>query len=218
MANRYRAFSTTAALLGWFALILQLILTIELAIDNGRSVSAALWQWIGYFTITTNALVALSLSATAIGPRGATSRFFGRPDVHSMIAMSIIIVSLIYNLLLRQLWHPRGWQLLADVLLHDVMPLLFLLHWWLAVPKDSLHWQQVIAWQIYPAVYFVYAIARGAVDGWYPYPFLDVSTLGYLQVLINAAVIVLAFIAVALILVALGRRQVRGASSRGETA
>ena len=48
-----RAFSTMAALLGWFALTLQLILTIQLAVDHGRSVPAALWQWIDYFTITT---------------------------------------------------------------------------------------------------------------------------------------------------------------------
>jgi len=212
MANRSRAFSTTAALLGWFALTLQLILTIQLAVDNSSSVPAALWQWIGYFTITTNILVALALSASALGQRGAETKFFGRPDVHSMIAMSIVIVSLIYNLLLRQLWHPHGWQLLADVLMHDVMPLLFLLHWWLVIPKTSLHWRQVGAWQIYPAAYFVYAIARGALNGWYPYPFLDVPTLGYLRVLINAAVILLAFVAVGLGLVALARQQSRGVS------
>jgi hypothetical protein len=210
--SRTRAFLTVAALLGWFALTLQLILTIQLAVEHGRSVPAALWQWIGYFTITTNILAAVALSASAIGPRGAAMRFFGRPDVHTMTAMSIVIVSVIYNLLLRQLWHPHGWQLLADVLMHDVMPLVFLLHWWLATPKASLRWQQVGAWQIYPAAYFVYALARGAVNGWYPYPFLDVATLGYLQVLINAVVILLAFVAVALLLVALARWQARGAA------
>jgi hypothetical protein len=207
MMSRTRAFSTVAALLGWFALTLQLILTIQLAVEHGRSVPAALWQWIGYFTITTNILVAVALSASAVGPRASVMRFFGRPDVHSMIAMSIVIVSVIYNLLLRQLWHPHGWQLLADVLMHDVMPLVFLLHWWLAMPKAALRWQQVGAWQIYPAAYFVYALARGAANGWYPYPFLDVATLGYLRVLINAVAILLAFVAVALLLVALARRQ-----------
>ncbi len=154
-------------------------------------------------------LVALALSASALGPSGETKRFFGRPDVHSMIAMSIVIVSLIYNLLLRQLWHPQGWHLLADVLMHDVMPLLFVLHWWLVIPKASLHWRQVGAWQVYPAAYFLYALARGALNGWYPYPFLDVPTLGYGQVLINAVVILLAFVAVGLALVALARQQTR---------
>ncbi len=217
MANRSRAFSAMAALLGWFALGLQLILTVQLALDHRRSVPAALWQWIGYFTITTNVLVALALGASALGARGETKRFFGRPDVHSMIAMSIVIVSVIYNVLLRQLWHPQGWHLLADVLLHDVMPLLFVLHWWLVIPKASLHWRQVGAWQIYPAAYFLYALARGALNGWYPYPFLNVPTLGYGQVLINAAVILLAFVVVALVLVALARRQASRVSKAFET-
>ena len=131
--------------------------------------------------------------------------------------MSIVIVSLIYNLLLRQLWHPQGRQLLADMLMHDVMPLLFLLHWWLVIPKESLHWRQIGAWQIYPAAYFVYSLARGALNGWYPYPFFDVPKLGYLQVLINAALILLAFVAVALVLVAVARRQTRRASKAFES-
>jgi len=118
-------------------------------------------------------------------------------------------VSAIYNLLLRQLWHPQGWQIAADVTLHDVMPALFLLHWSMAVPKAALRWPQVVYWQLYPAAYFAYVLVRGAVDGWYPYPFLDVTTLGYLRVLIDACVVLLLFIVIALLLVALARWQVR---------
>jgi hypothetical protein len=40
--------------------------------------------------------------------------------------------------LLRHLWHPQGWQFIADELLHDVMPLLFLGYWWFCVPKGTL--------------------------------------------------------------------------------
>jgi hypothetical protein len=209
MPNRYRPFAAAAALLGWLALALQLLLSIQLTIANGQGALAGVWAYVGYFTITTNVLVALALTAAARGPRGTISRFFGRPDVQTAIAMSIAIVGAIYNLLLRQLWHPQGWQLVADVTLHDVMPALFLLHWWLAVPKATLRWQQPVCWQLYPAVYFVYVLMRGAMDGWYPYPFLDVARLGYLRVLIDACAMMLAFIAIALLLVALGRWQVR---------
>ncbi len=174
--------------------------------------ASALWLWIGYFTITTNLLVAMALSAWAIGPHGPINRFFGRPDVQSMVAMSIVIVSLVYNLLLRGLWQPQGWQWLADVTLHDVMPLLFVVHWWLAVPKASLNWWQIVFWQIYPAAYFVYVLIRGAANGWYPYPFIDVTTLGYPRVLVNALAVMLAFIVVAALLMALGRWQARRSS------
>ena len=209
MLNRYRLFAAIAALLGWFTLALQLLLSIQLSIANGQGALAGVWTYIGYFTILTNVLVALTLTADARGPRGTLSRFFTRPDVHTAISMSIVIVAAIYNLMLRQLWQPQGWQIVTDNILHVVMPVLFLLYWWLAVPKATLRWPQVIVWQLYPAAYFAYVLARGAVDHWYPYPFLDVTKLGYLLVLVDACAVLLVFVAVALLLVALGRWQVR---------
>ena len=197
------------ALLGWLALALQLWLSIQLTIANGQGAVAGVWIYFGYFTILTNVLAAMALTAAAHGAHGAVSRYFVRADVHTAIAMSIVIVAVIYNLMLRQLWHPHGWQIVADNILHVVMPALFLLHWWLAIPKATLRWPQVFVWQAYPATYFAYVLLRGAVNGWYPYPFLDVTTLGYLRVLIDACAVLLVFVVVALLLVALGRWQVR---------
>jgi hypothetical protein len=215
MPNRYRSFATIAALLGWLALALQLLLSIQLTIANGQGALAGVWAYVGYFTILTNVLAAMALTAAARGPHGAVSRFFTRPEVHTAIAMSIVIVAAIYNLMLRQLWQPHGWQIVADNTLHLVMPALFLLYWWLAVPKATLRWPQVMVWQLYPAAYFAYALIRGAITHWYPYPFLDVGTLGYLRVLINACAVLLVFVAVALLLVALGRWKVRRSRKTG---
>jgi hypothetical protein len=209
VATRYRTLAALFALLGWCALALQLALTIQLIVGHGGSAPFALWRWIGYFTITTNLLVATALTAWAMTPCGPISGFFASPGVQSMVAMSIIIVSLVYNLLLRGLWRPQGWQWLADVTLHDAMPLLFVVHWWLAVPKASLQWRDIGLWQMYPAAYFVYALLRGAMDGWYPYPFVDVTTLGYARVLVNALIVLLAFVVVAAMLMTLGRWQAR---------
>ncbi|MBD8879961.1 Pr6Pr family membrane protein [Rhodanobacter sp. 7MK24] len=202
-------FAAATALLGWFALALQLWLSIQLTVANGQGALAGVWIYLDYFTILTNMLVAMALTAAARGPHGAASRFFARPDVQTAAAMSIIIVALVYNLMLRQLWQPHGWQIVADNMLHVAMPALFLLHWWLAVPKETLRWPQAFAWQAYPAAYFIYVLMRGAADGRYPYPFLDVGALGYLRVLVNACAVLLAFVVVALMLIALGRWQAR---------
>jgi hypothetical protein len=207
--NRQRIFAAMVGLLGWLTLALQLLLSIRLGIGNGHGVWGGVWAYLGYFTILTNVLVALVLTAAARGPRGAISRRLVRADVQTATAMSIVIVAAVYNLMLRQLWQPHGWQIVADNMLHVVMPALFLLHWWLAVPKATLRWSQVFAWQLYPAAYFLYVLLRGALDGHYPYPFLDVTALGYLRVLIDACVVLLAFVVVALALVALGRWQMR---------
>ncbi|MFA6229863.1 MAG: Pr6Pr family membrane protein [Rhodanobacter sp.] len=209
MPNRYRHFAAFGALLGWLALALQLLLSIQLTIANGQGALAGVWIYFGFFTVLTNLFVAMALTAAAGHGAGSIGQFFRRADVHTALAMSIIIVCAIYNLMLRQLWHPHGWQIVADDTLHVVMPLLFVLHWWLAVPKVSLRWVQIAGWQAYPAAYFVYALARGALNQWYPYPFLDVSALGYLQVLLNACAVLLVFVAVAALLLALARWQLR---------
>ena len=49
-------------------------------------------------------------------------------------------------------------------------------------------------WACYPLTYFGYALSRGAVGDKYPYPFIDVGRLGWLQVVLNAGSIALAFI------------------------
>lgn len=209
MPNRYRPFAAIAAVIGWLALGLQLLLTIRLAIANDRGALAGVWIYLGYFTVLTNLAAALALTAAASGRRGTLGAFFARPGVHTAIAMAIIVVAAVYHLLLRQLWQPQGWQVVGDDALHTLMPLLFVLYWWLAVPKSTLRWRHVLVWQVYPAGYFAYALARGALNGWYPYPFLEVSTLGYLRVLGNAFGVLMVFIVVGLLLVALGRWQAR---------
>ncbi|MEO8810757.1 MAG: Pr6Pr family membrane protein [Rhodanobacter sp.] len=209
MPTRHRAFAATAAVIGWLALGLQLLLTVRLTVANGSGAWVGVWIYLGYFTVLTNLAAALALTASAMRPHGGLGKFFSSPGVQGAIAMSIIVVAAIYHLLLRQLWQPQGWQVVGDDALHTVMPVLFVLHWWLAVPKAHLRWRDVLGWQAYPAAYLAYALARGALNGWYPYPFLDVQALGYPRVLGNATGVLLVFVAAGLMLTAIGRWQAR---------
>jgi hypothetical protein len=69
----------------------------------------------------------------------------------------------------------------------------------------TLRYAQIAYWAIYPGLYFVYALLRGALSGFYAYPFIDVAALGYLRVLENALGILVGFIVIAAILIALAR-------------
>jgi pimeloyl-ACP methyl ester carboxylesterase len=44
--------------------------------------------------------------------------------------------------------------------------------------RARLDWREVIAWALYPVFYLVATMARGALTGEYPYPFLDIRVLG----------------------------------------
>ena len=181
-------------MVGWFALILQLLLTVRLAQSQGRSVLAGVWIYLDYFTILTNALVAVSLTVAARGPRGGMGRWLMQPESITAIAGSILIVGMVYNLVLRGIWQPTGWQRLADELLHVAMPLLYLIYWWLASARMRLRLRPLLGWLLYPLGYLLYALARGALDGRYPYPFLDVTALGLARVLRNGALVAGAFV------------------------
>ena len=63
-----RLLATAAALTGWVALLLQLWLTVGIVIAQGRGWPMGLVVYFGFFTILTNLLATLGLSAWRIGP------------------------------------------------------------------------------------------------------------------------------------------------------
>ena len=202
-----------AALAGWVGLAVQQYLIFYSRWSTGASLLGGLVNFFSFFTVLTNTLVVVVLSYAVVHRDSAAKRFFLAPQVSSAIAASIIVVSLAYNLLLRHLWSPQGFQFIADELLHDVMPLLFLIYWWRCVPKGQLRFRHVGVWVIYPLVYFGYVLLRGDLLGQYQYPFIDVLTLGYPQVFVNAGGLLVGFVLVALAMVGLDKRLGRAQSN-----
>ena len=196
---------TLMALLGWSGLAIQLDMVLLARWTSGASLLGGLVNYFSFFTILTNTLVATVLTYAA-GTRSSKGRtFFLQPWVSSGIGVSIIVVGVAYNLLLRNLWQPQGLQWLANELLHDVMPVLFTLYWWCCVPKGTLRLSYIGLWGLYPIVYFAYILLRGHLLGVYPYPFIDVEKLGYAQTFVNAFGILAGFVFVALVVVVIDR-------------
>lgn len=194
-----------AAVLGWTGLSIQLYLILLGRWELGASLLGGLVNFFSFFTVLTNTLVAVVLT-WELTPRQSPARlWFLLPSIRSGIAVSIALVSLAYNLLLRHLWQPEGWQFVADELLHDVMPLLYIVYWWLYVPKGTLRLGHIGLWVIYPLVYFAWLLLRGELLAAYPYPFIDVASLGYPQVFINAGGILVGFVGIALAVVGVDR-------------
>lgn len=200
-----KRYVAAAALAGWVGLAIQQYLIFYSRWDAGASLLGGLINFFSFFTVLTNTLTAVVLSYAWVKRDSAAKRFFLAPSVSSGIAVSIVVVGLAYSLLLRHLWQPEGFQLIADELLHDVMPVLFLIYWWRCVPKGTLRLKHIGAWVIYPLVYFAYALLRGDLLGQYQYPFIDVGTLGYPQVFVNAGGILAGFVLVALAVVGLDK-------------
>ncbi len=194
-------------MLGWLGLSIQLYLVFYSRWSVDASLLGGLVSYFSYFTVLSNTLAAAVLTSAVTTRESRGRSWLLQPWVSSGIAVSIVVVCLAYNLLLRHLWQPQGWQWLADVLLHNVVPMLFLLYWWRCVPKGQLRLRHIGLWVIYPLAYFAYSLLRGHLLAVYPYPFIDVEKLGYLQVFINAGGILLGFVVVALVVIGVDRRR-----------
>jgi hypothetical protein len=200
---------------GWTAVSIEVALTINNAVSDKTSIAAAVIRCFSYFTIETNMLLAIILTATALRPQADS--FFLQPGVKLAGIVYIIIVGVVYATLLRHLWNPQGLRLFADRLLHIAMPVFYPLYWLAFASKGETSRVDPFRWLIYPVVYFIYILARGAVFGLYPYPFLNVAKLGYLQVFLNSLGLLAAFLGLGLCLAGLDRAMgARKSRSRGE--
>jgi hypothetical protein len=181
-----RSLLIVIALIGLLGILLQLWVSAHLAVRNGHSLLYGVLHALCYFTVLTNILVTIIAARLALGGRLA-------PGTLAAVAVYILVVGLIYSLLLRSSWAPAGLHRLADEILHDVTPALFVLWWLLCAPKNGLHWGQPVKWLGYPLAYFASSVLLGALTGRYLYPFADIDTHGLDTVLRNGALLLLLF-------------------------
>ncbi|MGC4103222.1 Pr6Pr family membrane protein [Ferruginibacter sp.] len=203
MNNSCKLYCTITAIIGWLTLALQFYLII---VNRQASVPETIVRYFSYFTILTNILVAISFTMVAV--KGFTGNyFFTRTSTLTAIAVYISIVGLTYNVILRFQWAPQGMDRVVDELLHLIIPVLYIFFWVKFVPRKNLQWKLIAPWAIYPLAYFGYTIVRGPSAQWYPYPFMNVTVLGYNKVLFNSAMVTLVFVIIAALFIAIAKKR-----------
>jgi len=196
---------STAAAVAWFGVLLQCYLSLNLATANGQTIAHGVVIFLGFFTVLTNILVCLALTLPLIVRASPAGKFLSGPFAVGGIAANIAFVAISYHFLLRNIWNPQGAQLLADMLLHYVVPALFVVYWLVYSRTGSLRWVHPFFWSLYPAAYFIYVLARGELTGIYPYGFMDVSAIGYRHSIVNALGLLIGFIVLGSLFVGLDR-------------
>lgn len=185
-----RTLAGLAAAIGWAGLILQFWLIV-----SAMGLAEGSWRFLAFFTILANIGAAVVATAVAAGSAGALAR----PKARFVAATSIALVGIVYSLWLRTTWDPQGLQKLADIALHDAVPVLFV-GMWLAGLHEQLKWRD-IGWALVPpALYCLYALARGAADGFYPYWFLNPAIQAPAETAASTAMLLLAVAVIAAVL------------------
>jgi hypothetical protein len=194
-------------LIGAGALILQFSLSIPLRMSNGDSLTGALIYFFTFFTILTNIMLVL-VYASELWPRQSLAWWRG-PVTRSMMAAAMILVCLFYHFFLAGTWNPQGPFKIADIMLHYVTPILFVLWWALFVWHGKLKFGDIPQMLLPPTIWLVIAMVRGGIVGEYPYPILEANRLGYGQVTINILIVLAGMTLLCALVVAVDRALTR---------
>ncbi|MBK6705101.1 MAG: Pr6Pr family membrane protein [Caulobacteraceae bacterium] len=197
-----RPVAALGALIGFFGLALQYWLLYADMSAQGASFFEITWRYFVWFTLLTNTFVTLVMARAAWKPESLNR--LNAPRVELMAVTSILFVCIVYNVLLAPLWSPQGWQKVADVTVHDVVPIIFAIFWFLR-PHGTLTWRDAAFAALWPLAYAVYGLTRGLFDQFYPYFFMDPTTLSYRQIAVNLVGLVAAFMIGALLLLGISR-------------
>lgn len=191
--------AVAGALIGWAGLVLQLFVLIQIFRTQGATALQAAWRFLGYFTILSNIAAAIILTHSVTHPQSISG--LNGPRFELTTATAIAMVCLVYAVILRALWNPEHWQKLADVILHDITPVLFVVY--LVLRGHAFTWRDALYALIPPVAYVLYAFTRGSFDGWYAYHFLDPTRLSAPRLALHMITLLAAFWITALILIAL---------------
>jgi hypothetical protein len=147
-------------------------------IPSSRTPEYSFWNFFGYFTIQSNIIVAVAFGATLVmAARGRRSSSAGLSAFRGAATVYIATTGIVYNTLLTgaAVSNTVAW---SNDILHKWIPLYAVIDWLLFSDRARLAMRHVWWFLIYPAVWLVVVLVRGATDGWVPYPFLN-PDLGY---------------------------------------
>jgi hypothetical protein len=184
-------FNIALALIAWFGLVLRFILSFQ---EGGFH---AMFISLNYFTILSNLLLASVVTALAFNPRRDGPKFrWLRLGALVQIAITGIIFITVLAPLYTPETTPKGWEAVTNYCVHYIVPSMSVVGWLIFGPRRRITVPVVFSVLIIPVIWIIYTLIHGVIepraftDGVsYPYPFINVDKLGYLQVGINTVMI-----------------------------
>jgi hypothetical protein len=183
--------------LGIFRAVVGIVVLVAIAYQAWLIIGSGLFRplrFFAFFTILSNifgALVWLWLAARYRQARTRTDDLLRGAATLYLVMTFVVVVVLLQGAEL-SLSNPT-----VDAVVHKLFPILAVIDWIIDPPETDLRMRDVALWLIFPLVWLGFTLVRGAVDGWYPYPFLDPDNGGYRSVAYHLVVILAAFLVIA---------------------
>lgn len=189
-----RAWFGTTALVVLFGLVVQVAVAANNDAGHFTTVVGRVFNVFCFFTIQSNVLVGITSLLLAVDPARSSTVF----AVFRLIAfVAIVITGIVYHSVLRGLLDLESWALVADHIIHTVVPIMAVVGWLVFGPRGQLSWR--IAWLsvIFPICWMVFTMIRGEIVDYYPYPFVNVNAIGYAKVAVNSVWVAALYLGVA---------------------
>jgi O-antigen ligase len=172
-------------------------------------------EYFSYFTIQTSLIAVVTLCVS--GWFAWTGRKETR--VLNIVRLSTVtftvVVTLVYNLLLRGLADdPKDggyvWPVLPNEILHVWAAIFMLIDWMLSSRRINLRIRTIFWVLVFPLAWLIYSVIRGLIVNWWPYWFINPNEpAGITGMLTYIVAIMLFLLTVAIALLGLQRITVR---------
>lgn len=185
------------AALTLFAIVTQLVIHLQHKFD--------LLNFFGYFTNLSNIFASVVFIVGAIYLLQGRAPTQTEETIRGASVVAMAVVGVVFSVLLQDtdLGTLLPW---VNFIVHYVMPVVVVADWLIQPPKSTITWRQVGYWLIYPLIYVIYTLIRGAIVGFYPYPFLNPAKGAYGVVALYSVGIFVLFLVAGWLLMVLGNR------------
>ncbi len=158
-------------------------------------------RYFAFFTIQSNLIGVAALAVLVLRPAAPRSRGLELLRGAAAVYLTVTFFVVIFLLSNVDVQLQLGW---VDFVLHKLFPIVVVADWIVDPPTTRLTSRDIGVWLVYPLGWTALTLVRGAVDGWYPYPFLDPANGGYSAVVVTILAILVGFAVVSALVVLLG--------------
>ena len=178
------AYKLFFALLGFSAIVTEISTIAERGFFNPVN-------FFSFFTIQNNILVFLVFLLSALYVASGKIPVW-LDKLRGATAMYIAVVGIGFAVLLSGLENTVLTAVPWDnIVLHYIIPIAAFVDLLIDRPKTKLRFKKSLIWLLYPIAYVGYSLIRGAIVGWYPYPFLDPSNKGYMGIVVTSVALLI---------------------------
>ena len=134
-------------------------------------------NFFSYFTILSNLFAGIVLVFGAFQLIAHRQPSASTDLIRGMVVVNMAVVGILFSVLLRdvELGYLSPW---INTVHHYIMPIAVVLEWLIQPPRTKLGKRQLLLCQVFPLLYLIYVLTRGAIVGWYPYPFFNPANVG----------------------------------------